>query len=205
MLPSINCERGHLTRNSCFKYSRWHQAHKPLLPLAPRFYLSLAGSGGGGGRGPGGEGRPGLAMADHGRNQVKHFLSGYYSFTSNVLNISYLDGPGQVSRVKQDLVFGFKEVIIGLKGKAQNIIWCSGGTEFRGMSSVVIISKPGTLESSTSIWLPLPPQWALESICSPPSSTTASVRALSSFSWHHSDLLNDCPPSPCPLPPSILL
>ena len=181
MLPSINCERGHLTHNSCFKYSRWHQAHKPLLTFAPGFYLSLAGSERSG-RGPGGEGRPGLAMTDHRQDQVKRFL-----------------------RVKQDLVFGFKEVIIGLKGKAQNIIWCSGGTEFREKSSVVIISKPGTLESSTSIWLPLPPQWALESICSPPFPTTASVRALPSFSWHHSDLLNGCPPSPCPLPLSILL
>lgn len=204
MLPSINCERGHLTRNSCFKYSRWHQAHKPLLTLASGFYLSLAGSGRRG-RGPGGEGRPGLAMIDHRQDQVKRFLNGY-SFTSNILNICYPDSPGQVLfRVKQDLVFGFKEVIIGLKGKAQNIIWCSGGTEFREKSSVVIISKPGTLESSTSIWLPLPPQWALESICFPPFPTTASVRALPSFSWHHSDLLNGCPPSPCPLPPSILL
>ena len=76
-------------------------------------------------------------MTDHGRDQVKHFLNGFYSLTSKVLNISYPDSPGQVlSRAKQDLVFGFKEVIIGLKGKAQNIIWCSGGTVLRGKSSV---------------------------------------------------------------------
>lgn len=43
MPPSINCERGHLTRNSCFKYSRWHCAHWPLLPLSPRACLSLMG------------------------------------------------------------------------------------------------------------------------------------------------------------------
>ena len=69
-------------------------------------------------------------MIDHRQDQVKRFLNGY-SFTSNILNICYPDSPGQVLfRAKQDLVFGFKEVIIGLKGKAQNIVWCSGRTEF---------------------------------------------------------------------------
>lgn len=43
MPPSINCERGHLTRNSCFKYSRWHCAHRPLLPLGPGPCLSPVG------------------------------------------------------------------------------------------------------------------------------------------------------------------
>ena len=77
---------------------------------------------------------------------------------------------------------------------------CTQGKEF-----CVIVSKPGTLESSTSVWLPLPPQRALESIRSPPLPTAASVRALPSFSRHHSDLPSGCSPSPCPLPPSILL
>lgn len=58
-------------------------------------------------------GKAGLAMTDHGRDRC-HFLNGFYSLTSNVLNISYPDSPGQVlSRAKQDLVFGFREVIIG--------------------------------------------------------------------------------------------
>lgn len=55
MLPSIYCERGHLTRNSCFKDSRWHHAHKPLLPLCP---LSLVGSGWG-------RGDRGIAASGH--------------------------------------------------------------------------------------------------------------------------------------------
>lgn len=117
MLPSINCERGHLTRNSCFKHSRWQCAHKPLLPLAPRLCLSLVGHGAvveGELRVCGGE----LGLTTMGSIQVFpqqlsfiHWAAVHgASFTWKIL--------GQVLfRAKRDLVVGFKLLKIQVKGR----------------------------------------------------------------------------------------
>lgn len=108
MLPSINCERGYLTHNSCFKYSRWHCTHKPLLPLAPGLCLSLEGSGEERG------GKLGLAVAaTAGINSDASLVVIIHSLSSQLLKISNLEGPGtDGSRAKQDLLFGFQKLWI---------------------------------------------------------------------------------------------
>lgn len=188
MLPSINCERGHLTHNSCFKYSRWHCAHKPLLPLAPGLCLSLVGSW-----------ReswvwPWLAT-DRINSNVSSMVIIIHSFSSHLLNISYLEGTG-TGQSKTWYLASWS------LWSSEHMIWCSGGMKRKEAFTGPLWSSPsqGPWRPPWFLSLPLPPQWVLLSVSpqaprNPSTHLHSQLQPPSSFSWHHNDLLNCCPKS----------